>query len=79
MKVRIGHYDVEISATNEYLKDSDTDPTLSFLNELSSVFMDAGSWNVEMGYRAVGDHDQNVASDLFAICEENGLYKEYRE
>ena len=48
MKVRIGSYDVEISATNEYLKDSDMDPTLSFLNELSSVFMDAGSWNVEM-------------------------------
>ena len=64
MKINVGFYEVEISATNRLLEG---DQTLPFLNELSEVYREAGCYNEENNYPAV--------AHLFDICEEQGLYE----
>lgn len=73
MKVRIGSYDVEISATDRLLEG---DQTLHFLNELSIVYKDAGIYNEENHYPVFAYIYSRIASDIFKICAENGLYEE---
>ena len=71
IKVRIGSYDVEISAYNWVTEETGT---LSFLNNLSLVYRSAAETEDRKGYQAHKEDYENTAHDLFVVCEENGLY-----
>ena len=72
MKINVGLYEVEISATNKVLEG---DQTLPFLNELSEVYREAGRYNEEYNYPAIADLNYKTASAIFKVCMENGLYE----
>ena len=72
MKINVGFYEVEISATNRLLEG---DQTLPFLNELSEVYREAGRYNEENNYPAVAHLNYKAASTIFKVCMENGLYE----
>ena len=72
MKINVGFYEVEISATNRLLGG---DQTLPFLNELSEVYREAGRYNEENNYPAVAHLNYEAASAIFKVCMENGLYE----
>jgi len=72
IKVRIGSYDVEISAHNWIMEENDT---LGFLNELSIIYSEAAKKMISDGYDIVGGHYEHVAHTIFEVCKENGLYE----
>ena len=72
MKINVGLYEVEISATNKVLEG---DQTLPFLNALSIVYREAGRYNEENNYLAVAHLNYKAASEIFKVCMENELYE----
>ena len=72
MKINVGLYEVEISATNKLLGG---DQTLPFLNELSQVYREAGIYNEENNYPAVAHLNYKAASAIFKVCMENEMYE----
>lgn len=71
MKVRIGSYDVEISAENWVTEEVNT---LGFLNELSLVYRYAAEHLSRKGYQVFNEEYENTSNDLYLICREHGLY-----
>ena len=72
IKVRIGSYDVEISAENWVLQE---EGTLNFLNNLAVTYWMAADGNRKDGNEIYADHLDSIAHDLHITCKENGLYE----
>ena len=71
MKIRIGSYDVVISADNWITEETGM---LNFLNDLSLVYLYAAETADRKGYQVFKEEYENTAHDLFVICKERGLY-----
>lgn len=79
MKVKLGINDINITAKYVWKDKADKQSTLSFLSYLSSVFYEASEWNKEHGYDACADTLREKGQELYKICKESGLYKDYEQ
>ena len=76
MKVKIGDYQVNITAKNDTLKSRKD--TLRFLNTLAIVFNEAAELNDKEGYKAVAAEYEEIWRDVHAFLDAKGLYNKSR-
>lgn len=70
MKINLGQYEIEIE-----VKMGEKDGTLYFLNDLSIAYHDSSRYNIEKGYKSLGERDKNFSDKLYEICDKAGLYE----
>lgn len=70
MKVKIGEYEVNISATTKYNKRA----TNSFLNTLAIVFYEASRYDEFMGYSQGINYE--ISQEIFEQLDSKGYYKD---
>ena len=78
MKIKIGHYDVSISAKADWQDKASKQSTLAFLNYLSSVFVESAEYNKGLGFEGICETQRKEGRDLYNICDENHLYDDIR-
>lgn len=76
MEMRLGIYDVKVSAKQFWEVKGSKKTTLDFLSYLSSALYEASQWNREHGYEATADKLKNEGYQLYRICKEAGLYND---
>lgn len=71
MLLKIGRYEVEVTAYDTEMKQEDT---RFFLNHIGSMAFDAMHWNNQEGYGAIADLNRESAMDICAALRATGLY-----
>ena len=74
--INIGNFKVNVTAKtdNPYFKDSITETTAEFLNELSIVYGYAAELNKLQGYEAHAKDFQSKSDEIFNFLKKMGLY-----
>lgn len=77
MKLRIGNYDVEVTAAYNGPSGKTRKDTMHFLNLISMYLGEAAIYNVEHGYvrKRAESEAQRLADDIYYVLEAKGLYK----
>ena len=71
MKLKIGYYNVEVTATEDVFGE---DKTREFINQLSVAFDHAAAYFKENDMPANYQHFKRMGTETFDFLDENGYY-----
>ena len=75
MTIKLGAFELNLTAKYNFNKRSNKDDMISLLNELSLVYAEAAKYNETIFANAVAKDYKKKADQLYKICEEMGAYK----
>lgn len=79
MKLRIGDYEVNISAKSEGCKRANKNDTMSILNFLSVCCIEAAHHYLENGWHVSSNRAKKYGDDIYEALNNAGLYDDLAE
>lgn len=75
MKIKLGKFELDLTAKYSFNKRANKDDLTSVLNELSLVYSEAARYNEAIHADAIAEDYRKKADQLYKLCEEMGAYK----
>lgn len=75
MTIKLGAFELNLSAKYRFNKRANKSDLISVLNELSLVYMEAARYNETISAHAVATDYKKKADQLYNLCKDMGAYE----
>lgn len=75
MTIKLGAFELNLSAKYSFNKRANKSDLISVLNELSLVYMEAARYNETISAHAVANDYKKKADQLYNLCKDMGAYE----